>query len=112
RQTPFRSKFLRSKLLPPETRWVWLDNRARPAPCQAASPAPAVLPDLLADQARHARFFLGNPNNAALRSPARDLHQQLGADRLLDLVAILDRDDERAGPADHAVLVIIIEIVD
>src|SRR6516162_4176347 len=76
------------------------------------STAPAVLPDLLADQTGDSRFLLRDPHGRPVGRAACDLEQQFGADRLLELVAILDRDHERAGAADHAVLVIPIEIVD
>src|SRR5258705_9713924 len=75
-------------------------------------PSPPVLPDLLADHAVDARLPAGGRHDRAFGGAARDLEQQLGADRFLELVAVLDRDDERAGTADDAVLVIEIEIVD
>src|SRR5450756_106892 len=71
-----------------------------------SSPPPPVLPDLLADQTGDARLLLGHRNKTALRRPACNFEQQLGADRLLELFAILDRHHEGTGPADHAVLVI------
>ena len=43
---------------------------------------------------------------------AGDLQHQLGARRLAELVALADRDDEGAGAADHAILVIDVEILD
>ena len=41
-----------------------------------------------------------------------DLEDQLGADRLLELRALAHRNHEGAGPADHAILEIDVEIVD
>src|SRR5215813_6361415 len=78
----------------------------------AALPPPAILPDLLADQAGHPRLLLGDRHDRPIRRAARDFKQQLGADRFLELLAVLDRHHERARAADHAVLVIVIEIVD
>src|SRR6478609_1839703 len=75
-------------------------------------PPPAVLPDLLADHAIDARLSAGGRHDRALRRAARDLEQQLGADRLLELVALLDRHHEGAGTADDTVFVIEIEVVD
>src|SRR6476646_7000207 len=75
-------------------------------------PPPAVLPDLLADHAIDARLSAGGRHDRALRRAARDLEQQLGADRFLELVALLDRHHEGAGTADDTVFVVEIEIVD
>ena len=75
-------------------------------PGGAATPAdlaaPAILPDLLADQAIYARLLLllGDAHRIGPGHAAGHYHQQLGADRLLELVAILDRYDEGAGTAD------------
>src|SRR5882757_9183867 len=76
------------------------------------SPAPAVLPDFLADQAGDAWLLGGHRNHRVLRGPARDFKQQLGPDRLLEFLAILDRHHEGARAPDDAVLVVPIEIVD
>ena len=46
--------------------------------------SPAVLPDLLADQAIDARLLLGDRHDLALRPTARDLEYKLGADRFLE----------------------------
>src|SRR6185436_7771252 len=75
-------------------------------------PSPPILPDLLADHAIDARLAAGGGHDWAFGGATSDLEQQLGADRFLELFAVLDRDDERAGAADDAVLVIEIEIVD
>ena len=77
-----------------------------------ALPSPPVLPDFLADQAGDARLLLGDRNDPALGRAAGDFEQQLGPDRLLEFVAVLDRDHERSRSADDAVLVIEIEVVD
>src|ERR1700732_725272 len=76
------------------------------------SPSPAILPDLLADQTGNARLPLRYRNDAALGRAAGDFEQQLGPDRLLELLAILDRHHKRTRTADHAILVIPIEILD
>src|SRR5258708_19611205 len=73
---------------------------------------PAVLPDLLADHAGHPRLLVGHRNHPAFGRSPGDFEQKLGADCFLELVAVLDRDHEGTGTADHAVLVIEIEIVD
>src|SRR5689334_1871383 len=72
-------------------------------------PAPPILPDLLADQAIDPRLpaLRCCRHHPALRLQAGDFEQQFCADRFLELVAVLDRDDEGAGTADHAVLVIV-----
>src|ERR1700716_4158425 len=75
-------------------------------------PSPTVLPDFLADHAAHPRFLLGDRDDAALRRAAGDFEHQLGADRFLEFVAVLDRYHEGARPADDAVFVIEIQIVD
>src|SRR5665213_3308195 len=73
---------------------------------------PPVLPDLFPDQAGHARLLVGHRNDPAFRLLAGDFEQQLGPDRFLELVAVLDRHHERAGTADRAAFAIPIEIVD
>ena len=47
-----------------------------------------------------------------LRRAAGDLQHQFRAGRLLELLAFADRHDERTGAADHAILVVDIEVVD
>src|SRR3954447_11685365 len=42
---------------------------------------------------------------------AGDFLHQLGAGRFLELIAVLDTYDERAGTADHAVLVIDVQVL-
>src|SRR4051795_2119477 len=63
-------------------------------PYEVSSPPPPVLPDLLADQAIHARFlgFRRRGHDRAFRLAAGDFQQQLGADRFLEFFAVLDRD--------------------
>src|SRR5215218_7833066 len=71
----------------------WWARYALPTYAQKLS-SPAVLPDLLADHAIDARrlFFLaGNRHHRTFRRAARDFEQQLGADRLLEFLALLDR---------------------
>src|ERR1700730_1904305 len=75
-------------------------------------PPPAVLPDFLADQTGDARLVLGQRHHRARGRAVGDFKQQLGPDRLLELVAILDRHHERTGSSDHAILVVEIEVVD
>src|SRR3954452_15571801 len=89
-------------------------NRAKGLVRVQRSATPAVRPDLLADPAVHTRLLvlLRNPHHGALRYTARNLHQELGADGFLELVAVLDRDDEGTGAADDAILIVEIEIVD
>src|SRR6266436_3132651 len=78
----------------------------------ASLPSPAVLPDFLAYQTGDARLLLGRRDNPALGRPPCDFEQQLGTDRFLELVAILDRYHEGARPPDDAVLVVEIEVID
>src|SRR5260370_11471929 len=61
---------------------------------------PPVLPDFLADQAGHPRLFVGSRDDPAVGSPACDLEQELGPDRLLELVAILDQSRSRKSEQD------------
>src|ERR1700687_891728 len=79
---------------------------------RTGSPAPAVLPDFLPDQAGDTRLLFGHRDDAALGRPASDFEQELAPDRLFELVAILDRHHEGTWAADDAVLVIEIEVVD
>src|SRR5436853_7678129 len=79
---------------------------------EAELSTPAILPDFLADHAVHPRLAGGNRHNAAFGHAAGDLEYQLGADGLPELVAVLDGDHEGAGAADHAVLIVELEIVD
>ena len=58
------------------------------------SPAPPILPDLFADHAIDARLAAGGGHDRAFGGAAGDFQQQLGADRFLELLAFLDRDDE------------------
>src|SRR5438477_12806243 len=74
--------------------------------------APALLPHLLADRAGYAGLLLGNANDVARRLASGDLQHQLGADCFLELFLALDRDHERARTADHAILVVPVEILD
>src|ERR1700688_517716 len=78
----------------------------------ASLTSPPVLPDFFADQTGDARLLLGRRDNPALGFPPCDFEQQLGTDRLLELLAVLDRDHEGAGASDDAVLVVEIEVVD
>src|SRR5207247_9362299 len=65
-----------------------------------------------ADRAREPWRPRLHGDQTPLRNKPRDLQHQLGAGRLLELLALADGDDERAGAADDAVLVIDIEIID
>src|SRR5580700_495284 len=110
---------METKLSPSGSGWVnrWLIGRVaglRPMVPVAGypSPAPAILPDLLADQAGYPRLLVGDTDHTPLRLLARDLQQQFGADRFLEFLAVLDRHHERAAAAGHAVLIVPIEIVD
>src|SRR3954451_9047767 len=89
-------------------------NRAKGLVRWQRSAAPAVRPDLLADHAAHTRLLvlLRNAYHGALRHTAGNLHQELGADGFLELVAVLDRNDEGPRAADNAILIVEIEIVD
>src|SRR5437764_10000158 len=77
-----------------------------------AAAAPAPLPHHLADGAGDARRFGRHWNDAWCPVLPRDVQHQLGADRVLELLALADRHDEGAGPADHAILVVHVEILD
>src|SRR5690242_17690864 len=90
-----------------ERRWVSLRS-THPTRCREALSPPAILPDLLADQAIDPRLAVlrRRRHDLPFRRAAGDFHQQFGADRFLELVAVLNGDDKGAGTADHAVLVI------
>src|SRR5688572_5484659 len=72
--------------------------------------APALLPQPLADGAGDAR--LGGGHRHHLRHAAGDFQYELGLDRFLELLALADRDHERARTADHAVLEVDVELID
>src|SRR5205807_10197365 len=74
--------------------------------------APAPLPHLFADRAGDAWRIRRGGNNARLAAILRNVEHQLGADRLLEFLALADRHHEAARSADHAVLVIDIEVLD
>src|SRR5262245_51495641 len=74
--------------------------------------SPAVLPDLLADHAGDPRLLLGHRHHRPPGRSVSDLEQEFGADRILELFTILDWHHESAGPSDHAILVVPIEVVD
>src|SRR6185503_21327883 len=89
--------------------YAGMSGRGLPPIDPAATPA--ALPHLLADGAGDARRVRGRRDRARLAAILRDVEHQLGADRVLELVALTDRNHERAGPADDAVLVIDVEIL-
>src|SRR5690606_1895228 len=74
--------------------------------------APPLLPQALAQRARNARRGGRCRHNLPLGRAAGNLQHQFCADRLGKLVAFLDRDDERAGATNHAILVIDVEVAD
>src|SRR5258705_8595510 len=76
------------------------------------SPPPAVLPLFLADQTGNPGHFLGGWDDPALGREARHFENKLGPDSFLEFFSIFDCHHEGARPADHAVLVIQIEILD
>src|SRR5947209_7879981 len=78
----------------------------------AASIAPALPAHFLANGAGNPRRSRLGGNDARLRRAPGDLQHQLGADRVLELRPLPDRDDERAWSANHAVLVIDVEVLD
>src|SRR5215216_1393415 len=81
--------------------------------CRAGgSIPPAVAPHLLADCAGDAwRARLRRHDPPLGRAPG-NFEQELGAGRFLELLARVNGNDEGAGAADHAVLVIDVEILD
>src|SRR5712671_1536161 len=83
-----------------------------PAYVIRALSSPPVLPDFLTNHAGHTGLLLGHRDDPARGRPTCDFEQQLGPDRLLELVAVLDRYHEGAWAPDDTVLVIEIEIVD
>src|SRR5262249_33244687 len=89
----------------------WFPNRAARARSDGSIP-PALAPHLLADRARDARLIGLRRNDTLLRRMTGDFEHQLGADRLLELLAIVDGNDEGARPADHAILVVDIKVLD
>src|SRR6266566_1203781 len=64
-----------------------------------------------ASRAEHPRVPRLRRDHPPLRRAAGDLEHQLLARRVLELLAFLDRNDERAWPADDAILVIDVEIL-
>src|SRR5262245_28119340 len=78
----------------------------------AALVSPAIPPHLLADGAGDARGPRLHRYHASLRRAASYLQHQLGTRRFLELLALADGDDEGTGAADHAILIINIEVVD
>src|SRR4051812_41590667 len=74
--------------------------------------APALLPHALADGAGDARRVGGGRDDARRRLAPGDLQHQLGAHRVAHLLALADRHHECARAADHAVLVIDVELLD
>src|SRR5688500_16174002 len=79
---------------------------------ERSSIPPALLPDLLADGAGDARTTRRGRNDTRLGHTACNFQHQLGADRLLELMTLLDRNDECARAADDTVLEIDVEVVD
>src|SRR6516225_6175761 len=67
---------------------------------------PAIPPHLLADGAGDPRRPRLHLRHAPLGRAACDFQHQLGTRRFLELLTLADRDDECAGAADDAVLVI------
>src|SRR5829696_935331 len=76
----------------------------------AVHAAPALLPHALADGAGDAGSIGAGRDDARLREPAGDFEHQLGTDRVAEFLPLPDRDHEGAGAADHAILVVDIEI--
>src|SRR5882724_5582340 len=70
------------------------------------SPSPPVLPYFFADQTGDPRLFLGHGDRLTLRCPACDFEYELGPDRLLEFIAVLDRHHKRTGPSNHAIFVV------
>src|SRR5262245_61056746 len=85
---------------------------AKPVSSTIEATAPALLPHALADGAGDARSLRGRRNDARLRNQAGDLQHQLGADGIAELVPLANRNDESAGAADHAILVVDVELGD
>src|ERR1700730_13015487 len=86
-------------------------SRIRMLP-QIQAAAPALLPHALADGAGDARRLGGRRHDACWRHASGDFEHQLRAHRVLEFLAFLDRHHEGARAADHAVLVINIEVLD
>src|SRR5262245_11976252 len=74
--------------------------------------SPAILPQSFADRAANARLLVRCRPDRALGSSACDLSDQLRANRLLEILAVLDRQHKGARAADNAVLVVPIEVID
>src|SRR5215204_1160522 len=81
--------------------------------CRAGgSISPAVAPHLLADCAGDARRARLRRHDPPLGRAPGNFEQELGAGRFLELLARVNGNDEGAGAADHAVLVINVKILD
>jgi membrane-associated sensor protein len=87
-------------------------RRRRRLPSPPLIAAPALLPHPLADGAGNARLLRRGRNDTRLRLPAGDLQHQLGARRFDEFLALADRDDESPRPANHAIFVIDVEVLD
>src|SRR5262245_26729977 len=76
------------------------------------SATPALAPHLLADRAGNPRPARLNRDDARVRRAACDLEHELGADGVLELLTLANRNDECARPANHAILVVDIQVLD
>src|SRR5436853_4419458 len=96
----------------PGSRALRLLAQGRRSPSVDPAAAPAALPHLLADGAGNARRLGRRRDDARLAAILRNVEHQLGADRVLEFFALADRHHESARPADHAILVIDVEVLD
>src|SRR5690606_4877646 len=93
-------------------------RRARRAPASVSSwanlrsVAPAVTPLHLAGQAVRARRVLSALDQGSGRFSVGNLEQDLGLDRFHELVALANRNHERALTADDAIPVVDVELRD
>jgi hypothetical protein len=71
-----------------------------------------LLPYFLTDQTGNPRIALDYGDDPTLCGLTCNLKYEFDPDRLLEIVAALDRHRERTWPSNHAILVIEIEIVD
>src|SRR6516162_11479132 len=76
------------------------------------SAPPSLLPDLFPDRAAHARLLVRCMYERALWCSARDLADQFSADRLIEILSVLDGHHKGARTSDNTILIIPVEVID
>src|SRR5262245_38839372 len=94
---------------PPARRVVWSVVRKSPRSTQSEPQARRANPS---SRAEHSRVPRLRRDDAPLGRATGDLEHELLARRLLELRALLDRNDERARPTGDTVLVVDVELIE